>query len=85
MFKTKLEWLFLNALTFVFTLCIAMKVCVANIEALNQSLEFVMILIQKLQEFKQRMMVQVVRILMPSLAFLTVYNHSNPQHVGDHV
>jgi hypothetical protein len=45
-FKTKLEWLFLNALTFVFTLCIAMKVSVANIEALNQPLKFLVILIQ---------------------------------------
>jgi hypothetical protein len=30
------------------------------------------------------MMVQVVGILMPYLAFLMLYNHSNPQHVGDH-
>jgi len=31
-------WLLLNTLIFVFTLCIAMKVVVANIEAMNQPL-----------------------------------------------
>jgi hypothetical protein len=52
-----------------------MKVNVANIEALNQPLihgDFD----SKLQELKQKMMVQVVRIFMSLLAFLMIYNHS---------
>jgi hypothetical protein len=44
-------WLLLGALTFVFTLCIAMKLGVTNIQTLNQLLiydDFDL----KLQEFK---------------------------------
>jgi hypothetical protein len=61
-------WLLLDAFIFIFTLCIIMKFGVANVEALNQQLicnEFY----SKLQEHKQRMMVQVVGILIPVLAF----------------
>jgi hypothetical protein len=52
-----------------------MKLGVTNIQTLNQLLiydDFDL----KLQEFKWRMMVQVVGILMPLLAFSMVYNHS---------
>jgi hypothetical protein len=57
-----------------------MKVNVANIEALNQPLihgDFD----SKLQEFKQKMMVQVVRILMSLLTFLMIYNHSKSHNM----
>ncbi len=57
-----------------------MKFGVANVEAFDQQLicnEFD----SKLQEHKQRMMVQVVGILMPFLAFWMVYNHSKAQNM----
>jgi hypothetical protein len=65
---------------FAFAFCIVMKVNVANIEALNQPLihgDFD----SKLQEFKQKMMVQVVRILMSLLTFLMIYNHSKSHNM----
>jgi hypothetical protein len=61
-------WLLLDAFIFIFTLYIVVKFSVANVEALNQQLicnKFD----SKLQKHKQRMMVQVVGILMPLLAF----------------
>ncbi len=73
-------WLLLDAFIFIFTLCIIMKFGVANVEALNQQLicnEFD----SKLQEHKQRMMVQVVGLLIPVLAFRMAYNHSKAQNM----
>jgi len=63
-----------------FTLCIAMKVGVANNEVLNQSLIFCDF-DSKLYEFKWRMMVQVVRTLMPFLASPMAYNHSKAHNI----
>ncbi len=52
----------------------------ANIDAFNQPFihgDFD----SKLQEFKQKMMVQVVRILMSLLTFLMIYNHSKSHNM----
>jgi hypothetical protein len=57
-----------------------MNINVANIDALNHPFihgDFD----SKLQEFKQKMMVQVVRILMSLLTFLMIYNHSKSHNM----
>ncbi len=68
------HWFLLNVLTFTFTWCITLKFDVASIENLNETLicdNFDL----ELQEFKWWIMVQVVGILMPFLAFSMIYNH----------
>jgi hypothetical protein len=57
-----------------------MKVGVANNEVLNQSLIFDDF-DSKLYEFKRRMMVQLVRTLMPFLASSMAYNHSRAHNI----
>jgi hypothetical protein len=57
-----------------------MKVGVANNEVLNQSIIFADFDL-KLYEFKQRMMVQVVRTLMPFLASSMAYNHYGTHNI----
>jgi hypothetical protein len=57
-----------------------MKVGVANNEVLNQSLIFGDF-DSKLYEFKWRMMAQVVRKLMPFLAFSMAYNYSRAHNI----
>ncbi len=63
-----------------FTLCIAMKVGVANNEVLNQSLIFGDF-DSKLYESNRRMMAQVVRRLMAFLASSMAYNHSKAHNI----
>jgi hypothetical protein len=73
-------WLLSNAFYSTFTLCIAMKVDVARIQTLNQLLihgDFD----SELQEFKLRMMTQIINNLSPFLAFALSYNQANVHNI----
>ncbi len=73
-------WLLLDAFYCAFTLCISMKVDLAKIQLLNQSLirgDFDL----ELQDFKLRMMRQVINILSLFLAFSSIYNQAKAHNM----